>query len=60
MLITLSVPTLFIWRRRIRALAAGPTHTILTGMGGTFVGLVLMLVVALVLDQLNVPFIPMR
>ena len=60
MLITLSVPTLFIWRRRTRALESGPTRTVVTGMAGTVVGLVLMLIVALVLDLLNVPFIPMR
>jgi hypothetical protein len=60
MLITLSVPTLFLWRRRAKGLATGVVRAALIGTGGTVAGLVLTVLIALVLDLLNVPFIPIR
>jgi hypothetical protein len=60
MLVTLSVPTLFLWRRRAKGLATGVVRAALIGTGGTVAGLVLTVLIALVLDLLNVPFIPIR
>ena len=58
--VTLSVPTFEIWRRAPRSIRINYLKRAIAATAWSVVGVVLLVLVALVLDLANVPFIPIH
>lgn len=60
MAVILSVPTFEVWRRAPRSMSINYARRVAAATAWTVLGGVLMILVALVLDLANVPFIPIH